>query len=651
MSFEELEMEDLRGSVGFRCPIKSVIEDENGVQEVIQDGVNVTPSRESVIWDDDTKSYIKKVITHAKEEAESIITQSIKNMDNPFEWYDLINSAQNNTSSGKLGQLAGIVNVKELDLRFKGTKLTKSKVHSLMSNMVRIKRLRYQSWTDQLINEETNTSDWFNSLNSHNNRCYYKTTSNRYTSKDEYLSSLNNRQSVLIAQLMGVTEFKERIEAVWTKDFGTDKAKLTELQTDAVSTLRVLAEIHGLKLNKLPIGTQFKSKSDLDEFLLEVEDKYQETYDQLYDYLGIEEYSIQDYVEIEVPKDEQERIEKIEEARKEEEKKKAMSREEIRQQNNEMVIHYPKVVNDSSTFFQNKIVFSAYDTKISSLDKVNGKTRVLYGYSEHRTELEFYADHFLTKNKDFNNDYKGMASAFSKLENDVAYYRGPEMIVLMVSKKNGKLFRTLDNFVFIEDFELVRGHLDDNEEVLTTSPELMSRFTRKYIFQRLQRRDYPALMKVMKEINPTVADLYTELEQYSSKAANFTGSDLVPYSAMNSLFEAMIEVQIKLHDNPNEKVGDLELSNMKITDLEQPFVLDPNMLAKIRIFESIFDEDEDTTHYLTILGYYFLKQFKDLGSDNIALQKAQDAFINAGLNEFDIDSQLAAIKTVNLQIK
>lgn len=44
IDFKRMEMESLYGSVGFKCPIRSVIEDpETGKKEVVQEGVSVTP--------------------------------------------------------------------------------------------------------------------------------------------------------------------------------------------------------------------------------------------------------------------------------------------------------------------------------------------------------------------------------------------------------------------------------------------------------------------------------------------------------------------------------------------------------------------------------------------------------------------------------
>ena len=48
VDFRELEMEQLWGAVGIKCPARQAYLDEEGNEVVIQDGVEVTPSREKV---------------------------------------------------------------------------------------------------------------------------------------------------------------------------------------------------------------------------------------------------------------------------------------------------------------------------------------------------------------------------------------------------------------------------------------------------------------------------------------------------------------------------------------------------------------------------------------------------------------------------
>ncbi len=74
-------MEQLYGAIGLKCPIKQSYINENGETVVIQDGVEVTPSREKVIWNDSTKEYIQKVISQATDEVTGIVESELQESD------------------------------------------------------------------------------------------------------------------------------------------------------------------------------------------------------------------------------------------------------------------------------------------------------------------------------------------------------------------------------------------------------------------------------------------------------------------------------------------------------------------------------------------------------------------------------------------
>ena len=81
VDFRELEMEQLYGAVGLKCPIRQVYKNEQGEEVVIQDGVDVTPSREKVIWSDNTKQFVQNLILQAAEEATELVQEKLNETD------------------------------------------------------------------------------------------------------------------------------------------------------------------------------------------------------------------------------------------------------------------------------------------------------------------------------------------------------------------------------------------------------------------------------------------------------------------------------------------------------------------------------------------------------------------------------------------
>lgn len=123
VNFREMEMQDLFGNVGFKCPIRQVIRDAKGQEVVLQEGIEVTPSRESVIWSDATRDYVKKAIEKASTEANSIIESQL-NEDDFLVWIDkaknILGNIGGHNSNPTLRHLSNIIDKTQLSPLFKG---------------------------------------------------------------------------------------------------------------------------------------------------------------------------------------------------------------------------------------------------------------------------------------------------------------------------------------------------------------------------------------------------------------------------------------------------------------------------------------------------------------------------------------------------
>ena len=123
LDFSELELPVMYGAVGIKCPIRQVVTNEHGEEVVINDGVDVIPSRESVKWNTNTKEFILKQFEQAKEEATKIV-EDMLNQTDFVDWALACGQVTyGSVSSGSaLSQLKGIVDTKTLAPRFKHSK-------------------------------------------------------------------------------------------------------------------------------------------------------------------------------------------------------------------------------------------------------------------------------------------------------------------------------------------------------------------------------------------------------------------------------------------------------------------------------------------------------------------------------------------------
>jgi len=119
IDFRELEMEQMYGCIAFKCPTRQVVTNEDGTETVLQEGVDVTPSREKVIWNEATKKYIKGVILAAAQEASDMVEEQLKETDF-LKWVDACRSIiTGNSSENKvLNKLSRIINTDDIKPKY-----------------------------------------------------------------------------------------------------------------------------------------------------------------------------------------------------------------------------------------------------------------------------------------------------------------------------------------------------------------------------------------------------------------------------------------------------------------------------------------------------------------------------------------------------
>ena len=100
VDFRELEMQDLYGAVGLKCPVKQSYIDDEGNEVILQDGVEVTPSREKVIWSDATKVFIQKLIDAAADEVTELVEKELLETDF-LKWLDTCRQVIGGRSTNK----------------------------------------------------------------------------------------------------------------------------------------------------------------------------------------------------------------------------------------------------------------------------------------------------------------------------------------------------------------------------------------------------------------------------------------------------------------------------------------------------------------------------------------------------------------------
>jgi hypothetical protein len=120
VDFRELELEQLWGAVGIKCPARQAYLDEDGNEVVVQDGVEVTPSREKVIWNENTKRYIQGAIERAAQDAANVIEEQLDE-DDFLTWVKKCSEViyKNNGNDSVLRQLGEMVDKESIKPKFR----------------------------------------------------------------------------------------------------------------------------------------------------------------------------------------------------------------------------------------------------------------------------------------------------------------------------------------------------------------------------------------------------------------------------------------------------------------------------------------------------------------------------------------------------
>ena len=131
LDFDEMESSPIHGNIGIKCPIRQVTVDEDGNEVVINEGIDVTPSREAVRYTPQTIAFINAQFAKAKDEATEIVEKSLDTTDF-HEWIKACRSMTSLSDSNKvLSRLKKICDLDDMTPTFKG-----ESSHPIMYNQI-----------------------------------------------------------------------------------------------------------------------------------------------------------------------------------------------------------------------------------------------------------------------------------------------------------------------------------------------------------------------------------------------------------------------------------------------------------------------------------------------------------------------------------
>ena len=226
IDFRELEMEQMYGSVAFKCPARQTMINEDGTETVLQEGVDVTPSREKVIWNESTKKYIKNVIMAAAQEASDMIQEELEETDF-LKWVDACRSiiTGNSSENRVLNKLSRIINKDDIKPKYSpDPRIKYGPANKIFEGLKIMKPSQLRKNNKEVIEREV-IKDW----NGFDAKHFYERTDSWSKYKDMYLmENKDNEWDKHHVTTYGLIDLDEKYDPQIGKATGDAKVKLSK---------------------------------------------------------------------------------------------------------------------------------------------------------------------------------------------------------------------------------------------------------------------------------------------------------------------------------------------------------------------------------------------------------------------------------------
>lgn len=507
IQFKEMEMQDLFGSVGFKCPARQTIRDKEGHEVIIQEGVELLPSREGIVYSDHTRDYIKKVISKAADEASTIVENELKEKDF-IQWlYKAQNVLGKHGNSPILNTLSKIVDVNSISPKYSECPSIKfDRVGMIFWGLnIRDNSKRRDRDPKTGIYKDViargDLTDWYN----FNSESVYLQEGNTSNTKDFYLAQNNSFITIRIPD----------IESLYEKYSKND---------EQLDLLKETAEDHKKKIDALI------AKRDL-----------------VIKYLRLSS-TLKNYDTVDVPEDWAKKHETLESTREEEVKMKSLTPAELRKLNEQTIVN--TIVVDKYRKDNKAFGWEKYEPK--TIDFINDAADVYYGFGDDEDQLHyagimlFKQSEYIQDNRFYNNDFKLLRVSQSMPKKYLVNHthisklfrtytlidKEVGMSNMMVKYNTGKLiFEQLSNFKFMENYEGFNKDIYDlYQEVKTYSRanyKPVNEFISKYPEGTKFIEEFHLYCEKVNELQLYIRDHSTDAELIKAKSEELFNVDTV----------------------------------------------------------------------------------------------------------------------------
>lgn len=584
IDFGELEIQSMYGTVGFRCPVRSVVKnEETGQEEVVQAGISVSPSRESVIWDEFTRKFVLSVIEDAKEEATKLIQKELKETDF-LKWVkkcsEVINRASNGYTTSVLSTLTRIIDINDVKPKYPKDDTIKYNPNPSEFFWGLKPKTISKKYNGEIDREDMSTWNNFNT-----SALYILEEDEKHSlAKDKYLYTLHNSPFLVFKKM-------------------SDEAVIKAIEE---------ADFKGLDVNDKKHNKAFKRAVD----------KKIEVRDKIYKLLVSD---VKKYSDVVVPAN----FLKKEEELEEEQKQRSLSPAEVRALQKRTVCYTYK--RKDSGWNESEFRLEKVEPKLSELSEI--KQVIYYNTSEQ--------DHMMKAAAEFNSEkrrYKFSGPCMFDLEAACTPDKKLDYpLFLRFSKRNlplikyNKYFKPLDEYFYA----------NSTDNMKTLGDYFIKFFTAKYINERLQKLKF---FTNFRQINPDLSFIYEYLTKYVKNEYEAVVHSSLTHSTAFNGFGAYADkvIQFQMFKQTNEpNAEELKVKSVELFDTDDvtdAYGIDLSIVRLLEILEEFSENIYDLFNgidYLT--GKYNQRPSELKGKEENIERLIMGILAQEGLDKFTLD--------------
>lgn len=539
LEFGELELEQKYGAIGIKCTPRVVIDNGDGTETILQEGIQLSPSRERVVFNENTKNYLVSKFNEVVKEASGLIEKELVETDF-IQWLSKASKALSRFDNNSvIGKMSGIIDKEDISPIYNKSKISFKQNPNLIFDKYGIQaRLvrKVEHYREKAKIDRSPISDWSYWNPEH---IYIQTEASSNT-KDFYITTVLTNGSFILLKEDELDKFLESISLKTNSE--TDFMNLQKDHEDKMLNHRteVLNALYASKFLKV-------------------------------------------YEDVIVPEDWKKQLEESEEKIDSQGNVVSLTPQEKRKLEQKIVVQTLKKTADSNGISGSNFNFTKQEPKIVDFQ---ADTNVYYGTEEDKELLHIAANILDTRFNIHNmNDWRVSRNSSAYITSFYLTKFKLVKVAEVIAKKYCKTLNKIQSLFY---------NLNTTNLSMETTEHIRDWYTAKLIDEQIDKLKF---FYHFDTINKDLADIYQEVYKFTT--SNFYKRDHAnntlygeKYKEVSIMLNNMKELQLFVidHQDNSELIAAKAQELFSIDSIKNASVLNMDMYNKFNLLISYAEE-------------------------------------------------------------